>query len=670
MLMLFQYYLPASDYRCMLHPPPTTHDPEATRSESPSSSIGTESEQDVRCRRDGMWFLRRAILAVTLAVVVWVGLSRVFWACSVPWQCDEIPLLYRFTGLCGHVTNEVEAAEFEPSFYSFYMGALRGVRAPTYFAAIHTTTNLWTNLFVHLMGCRPIAGRLMPLMWSMVAIALAGYSVWLVRRSLPAVCIAALLVALSPSASVQGAQTRGYSEAMALTPLLILVIEYFRRRPGSWFAAVAVLGCALHLSLTVLTAWVYWVFPTLVLSSLAVPQAMPAGSSRRYGRAVLWVVTLGMCAFMAMFIVDRWVYVSFFTDQAGVRLDSARGVLRFLSQLGSVVYGPGVWLLPFAIWGGVLLWRSPVRWWLGPIAAGVMVPAAMFVIGGSGGYVRNFLYLLVPGAVLMALGADEVIRQMARAWRARLVLGAATVAGVGLLTWAVATHEQRVRGIIEPDWGQAILNLDRDPGSVGPRFICPCLADMHTINWYHPRQVQYETLSNSDYQQIEVVMGAQYLSKPYPVIFVSDAAGKTIIRIPVPEYIADSTDSERMSGVEIWRWRGMRRSLDQLAESREDTPVLVALELKTVANHLEMWVRLVSKVENLQNQVATYMPTGCDRICWPIIVPSGKVARIVEVLCQYPGIAADQFHFFELLPLQASGPDAEVASRVVLTSGR
>ena len=54
--------------------------------------------------------------AVTLVTLVWAGTVRVHLATSVPWQCDEVPMITRFTGLCGHATNASEASAFDPSF--------------------------------------------------------------------------------------------------------------------------------------------------------------------------------------------------------------------------------------------------------------------------------------------------------------------------------------------------------------------------------------------------------------------------------------------------------------------------------------------------------------------------------------------------------------------------
>ena len=221
------------------------------------------------------------LILATVAIVALSCHLRWYLASTTSWQCDEIPLLVRFTGLCGHVTNDQEAREFKPGYYTFYMGALRSLRAPRFIAAIHTTTGFWVNLSIHLFGVTPAAGRLIPFIWSIAAIAAAVWGTWLVARSIPAACIAAFLVALSPHAVAYAAQARGYAEAMALAPVLLITLEYYRRRPDGWFRATAVMICAIQLSLTVFTMWIYWVAPTLLLAIFVLPRL---GKSRIQSR--------------------------------------------------------------------------------------------------------------------------------------------------------------------------------------------------------------------------------------------------------------------------------------------------------------------------------------------------------------------------------------------------
>ena len=83
------------------------------------------------------------VIVTALVVIASCGL-RWELARDTLWQCDEIPLLVRFTGLCGLATNEAEAAAFEPTRWSLYNGALRSVHVPKYPSALHTTTGFWT----------------------------------------------------------------------------------------------------------------------------------------------------------------------------------------------------------------------------------------------------------------------------------------------------------------------------------------------------------------------------------------------------------------------------------------------------------------------------------------------------------------------------------------------
>ena len=67
-----------------------------------------------------------------LAVIVAAGHLRWSLAKTLPWQGDELPLLVRFTGLCGQATNEAEAQRFTPSLYTFRKGTVRSLRVPDY----------------------------------------------------------------------------------------------------------------------------------------------------------------------------------------------------------------------------------------------------------------------------------------------------------------------------------------------------------------------------------------------------------------------------------------------------------------------------------------------------------------------------------------------------------
>ena len=306
--------------------------------------------------------LTPAIFAVvTIAVVLFVGQLRWSLARNVLWQCDEIPLLLRFTGLAGQVSNEAEAGGFTPSYYSCYRGALRSLRVPSYHFSVHTTTGFWTNLSLHLFGCNPGGGRAFQVIWSMIAIGAVAWAAWLVVGGWPATCAAAWMVALSPYATAYGAQTRGYAEALALTPLLLVALEYFRRRPDRWPRALMVFGCALLLAQTVYSMWVYWVFPALVVMVVILPRLPGDERSRGVIRIVSLTLAVGVCACMAVYTLDRWKSLSFIGSYAGVGLNQAGRLWPFLTRLVHEVLPAPVWLALLGLVGIRALWRSPQR---------------------------------------------------------------------------------------------------------------------------------------------------------------------------------------------------------------------------------------------------------------------------------------------------------------------
>ena len=157
-----------------------------------ASSSGDMSVTDVRARRSSALLRWHAAdVPVVLTTLVVVALScQMRWTTvtTTLWQCDEIPLLVRFTGLCGHVTDERSAGDFEPSLYTFRTGVVRSLSAPRPMAAIHTTTGFWANLTLHLFGVNPTAGRLAPLVWSIVAILVAAWGGWMVGHGVFAAC--------------------------------------------------------------------------------------------------------------------------------------------------------------------------------------------------------------------------------------------------------------------------------------------------------------------------------------------------------------------------------------------------------------------------------------------------------------------------------------------------
>ena len=138
------------------------------------------------------------LLLVTIVAASWTISLRWHRATSLPLQCDEITLLLRFTSLTGVAAAEAEAREFRPSLFSLRTGSLRSARVPNYVFTAHTTAGFWSNLALNLFGYSSGAVRSVQVCWSLVAIVAAAWAAWLVVRSLPAACVAAWIVALSP----------------------------------------------------------------------------------------------------------------------------------------------------------------------------------------------------------------------------------------------------------------------------------------------------------------------------------------------------------------------------------------------------------------------------------------------------------------------------------------
>ena len=296
------------------------------------------------------------LTVTTLAIHLRCSLAR-----TLPWQCDEVPLLVRFTGLCGQATTEAEASGFTPSLYSFRMGVLRSLRAPHYPSALHTSTGFWTNLTLHLFGYSPGAGRAGQFFWSLVAIVAVGWAAGMVGRSVTAAGAAAWMVALSPMGVAYAAQARGYAEALALTPLLLIALEYLRRKPDSWRRGLIAYWCALQLSLTVYTMWVYWVLPLLGLGILLFPRMAVDHERRRITRAVVLVLALGLGSFMVIYTADRWTQLSYAASNFGMSFEGWGETAGFLGRLSRQLLPAPTGLALFALLGIVVLWRSSLR---------------------------------------------------------------------------------------------------------------------------------------------------------------------------------------------------------------------------------------------------------------------------------------------------------------------
>jgi len=587
-----------------------------------------------------------AITVATLACHLRLSLAE-----SLTWQCDEIPLLVRFTGMCGHATNEAEATRFAPSFYTGYMGALRSLRPPKDIASLHTTTGFWTNLSLHLFGYSPGAGRAFQTFWSVIAIAAAGWAAWLAVGSIYAVCFAAWMVALSPHATAYAAQARGYAEAIALAPLLLIALEHFRRKPDRWLRCTILFLIALQLSLTIYTAWIYWVLPVMLLSVVILSSPVRTEGTTRSTRALLIMMLVGLGCFMTVYTVDRWTQLTFTASVGGDSIDQPGQLWGFLNRLMTELFPSPVWLLLLALLGVWVVWRSPMRWWLWMIAAGVVVPILFALSHGSPGYVRTFGYMLVPVAILFGAGADLALRVAARRFRPATVGLLAALAMTCASVWAYGGLEQRARAVILPDWGEVVLSLDEEPETAGPRWICQCLANHWQINWYREPMDYDAFLQIPLGESIEVVMGAQLDHDGKAKVFRRARGGSGIVEEQIPEYLATVTPQDLRCGVELRRWRGTRQSAEAFASVPPDAPVFVLADLTDRPSD-DQWKRFLDDIDAGKRGVVTFKPAGrSDRPVDSMIVPADLVDGVSAGMQRHLHAEPTKIHFFALSPL-------------------
>ncbi len=619
--------------------------------------------------RSNHWF---ALLVVVALIAAGLG-AHLRWslAHALPWQCDEVTVLLRFTGLCGNVANETEATSFVPSYYSFYMGALRSLQAPRYVSALHTTTGFWVNLTVHLFGVTPAAGRVGPLFWSMVSMGVAGWAAWLVwprlptganRRlrtgvapglktgatpgadlgvesaapapcsnlwqGVPAACLAMWAVALSPCATIYAAQARGYSEAMALAPLLLIALEHFRRRPDRWVRAILVLICALQASLTMYTVWIYWVLPTMVLAVAWLPFSFEKGSSRRFVGTVLIVLLVALCAIMALFTIDRWPSFAA-TGRRGLRFSDSGEVWEFVTRLPGSLLARPVWLSWLALAGVVVLWRSAVRWWLGVWGLALLVPPLFALANGSMGYERNLGHLLPAVAILFGLGGEALLRTLRRRWSPpRVAAVGACVLGV-LSVWSYVGLESRARAHLPPDYGAAVIALEKEPETVGPRWVCTCLANHWQMDWYSAAKDPDAFLEVPFGSTIEVILAGRHDEGNNPWIYRPGPLGY-LVEKPVPDYVAAGRPHSIRLGLELRRWLGTRIAENRLSSLNGETPLLVLLPLSAPPEGAP-WGRFLADCEAQTRDILTFRDVRGTK---------GSIASLIAPASAWPTLRA------------------------------
>lgn len=574
-------------------------------------------------------------------------------AATTLWQCDEIPLLVRSTGLCGHVTNERSASEFQPSLYTFRAGAIRSLSASKHIAAIHTTTGFWANLTMHLFGASPAAGRLMPLIWSMVAILVAAWGGWMVGRSVVAACVAALLVSLSPHGVAYAAQARGYAEAMALAPLLLIALEWFRRRPSSAWRGVFVMMLAIQLSLTVYTAWVYWVAPTLCLAVRLLPSPEGHLSDRRAVVRPLVLIVVAVFLFMTMYTLDRYRHLAFTASNFGMVAHSLRDVLDEVWACATHLTAAPVWMALFGVVGAVVVWRSALRWWLVCMAAGVMVPVVFAVAQGSPGFPRNFGYLVVPLAILTGVGANALLIAAHRRFSRLAVTAVVAIAVVGGSASVYAGLSTRVRHIILPDWGDAVTKLDREAETVGPRWFCHSLANHWQINWYRSPESLHRCMAVPVGGSIEVVMGTQRDEHGSEIIF-QYWGGRAIVEQAPPSYVSAVPIAGTTSGVDLRRWRGTRLEADGGEVVPPDEPMLLLVSSRNAVVAEAVGDCLLGLADRKRPVRFKTVAVG-ERTVASCLIRAGQRAEIVSLLRTC--VETEDIRCFRLTSLAQGSPD-------------
>lgn len=628
-----------------------------------------------------------------LALVAWSAYVRGSLARELTWQCDELPLLMRFTGLAGKAAHEAEARAYAPSFYHWRMGALRALRAPAGVAALHTTTHFWVNLSTHVFGVTPLAGRLMPLFWSLAAVATGAWAAWTITRDAVAAGAAAVLLALSPHLTAYGAQARGYAEAAALAPVLPVLLDKLRRGPHRAGLAVAALAVAIQLSLTVYTAWLYWALPVMLAAWWALPRggglrAAGAGADRPL-RCVLTLLVAALAAVMAVFTLDRWNALTFTAGHMGVPLEGAGDVRAFLALTAREMIPISPWLALLGAAGAVVAWRTPGRWWLACVGGSLSMVLLLAVGQGRGGYPRNFGVLLGPAAVLVGCGAGEAWRA-ARAWAAagdanmmtpRGRRRSASLAIVGLAIVAAAAVpaaaglRQRAEDLLLPDWGAMVQELDREGGSFGPRWVCPCLANHWTIHWYRPAGDRLRhILDRSDGgaglegraggeagRDIEVILGAEFDEFGRPTLYREDVERGAIVPDRVPPYLAASPVWRTRHGIELRRWRGVPADpatrppipatpRDGLAPGAADAPALIYLELQP-APPPEKLKRFLLSIDAWSAGVVTFKSVVVEgRAVASLIAPRRLIPTLLDASGRDLDLPPERVHLFLLEP--------------------
>ncbi len=553
-------------------------------------------------------------------------------ASEFSWQCDEIPMFRRFTAAGAHVTNEAEAAGYKTSFYHARCGVMRSLRSPSSISAVHTTTGFWANLSTQLFGVSAFSARLVPMFWSMAAIAVAGFAgYWLTKRVMVG-CVAAIIVSLSPHAIMYGAQARGYAEAMALAPLLVLAMEWLRRRPRSKWRAVLVVMVALQLSMTIYSAWVYWAFPILVISALVLPKYATSKDDAQKLKSVMLIITFCVIGLMCIYTMSRWRSLSFTASHMGVPIQSFQNFLGFMASVLSHLFGQGYLLyIPLIVWGTASYRKSHEAWWLQGLVASAALMLMLMLLNGSAGYPRNFGLWIVLLAVLAGVGADRLMATAQRAVHVNIVsIGTPVLLAMVSITafpWASAqAHDE-----ILPDWGGMVQRIDKEPETNGPRWFARCMANHWQIDWYQPHASIDRILAVPTGETFELVTGFQYDNKYQEISYQEDIMQSAILPSPVPSYLA-SVPATDIRGIPIRRWVGVKEELLSLGGRDSETPVFLAISIDSQAMSHVM-LRIETLGQSVLREVVFFAQSHAEnQTVMTLIAPRYLVARIAQLL--------------------------------------
>jgi len=375
---------------------------------------------------------------------------------------------------------------------------------------------------------------------------------------------------------------------MALTPLLLVALEYLRRAPQSWLRAALTLIVAFQLSLTVYTMWVFWVLPTLLLSVWLVPRHCADASGGRAARVATITMLIGMLCFMTVYTAERYTAL-FSAATYGEQFAGLAEAADWLARCSRDFFVFPVLCGALGLVGLFAVWRTPQRWWCWLIGAGVLAPVALTFANGSPGYARNLSYLVPVVALLVGAGVVAMLRPLERSLSSLVPGVAMAVVALFACTYAYCDVNAQATRILQPDWGTIAQRYERMPELYGRRWLCPCLANHWQIDWYARNKRPQSLLNASMGGTIEVVMGAQF-DRQGPVVFRHDPVQGGIRPEPLPTYLLATPSTEISGGIALRRWVGRRVVPGDLELAPRAEPAFLAVRINTASSR-STWTR-------------------------------------------------------------------------------